>query len=351
MPVLLTYLNRQVILGSVAFACVLLLLSLVSLLSQYLRAAAAGEVLPSLIPALIALSLPHNLSLIWPLSFFAALVVSLGRMSAAHELDVLNACGMDTRKLLLWLSPSLLLASLIMGGLSLYLVPKSMLQFERLHNERDGRDWLEQLVVGKPMRISSSNMIFSAAKTPESELERVLVISRVGADGWQLVLAPRGDRHWDEQHLARYLHFQDANFYQIDPKQLLEFNKASHAYWALPEQLKQFKLDRPEAIATTDLLSTPTAEAQAQLQWRLSSIVSVALLFLLAVNIGKLPPRSGRFSGLPKALGIYLAYTLGLYACYQAVADGQIALWPGMLWVHAAALLSYAALQWRSHRA
>ena len=341
--VLIAYLNRQVLVASLGFAVVLLLLSLLSLLAQYLQAAAAGEVLPALIPALIALSLPHNLSLIWPLSFFAAVVLVLGRMSAARELDVLGACGMSNVDLLRLLSPVLIMATLLMALLSLYLVPVAMLQFERLHNEREGRDLLQQLVADKPLRLSNTTMLFSAAKPAATEFERVLVISQNPDTSWQIVLAPNGERYWQQQ--TQYLQLNSANFYQLSSDQLLQRHHSQQAFWAIPNQLRSFKLNRPEAIATSSLWQSELREDRAQLQWRLSSIASVVVLFLLATRLGKLPPRRGRFSALPKALSIYLLYFLAQYLCYQALVNGSLSLWSAALaWPHLAALLLYAAL-------
>ena len=340
MSVLTLYLNRQVLLGSLAFGGVLLLLSLVGLLAQYLRAAANGEVVAALIPALVALSLPHNLSLILPLSFFAALVLALGRMSAARELDVLRACSLSNWQLALLLLPTLLLLTALLASLQHYWLPAAMTKFERLHNERDGRDLLEQLVSGKALRLSDNAMIYAQGRGAEGVFQNLLVISP-SVDGWQVILTPTAERHWSERFQAKYLRLQTPNYYQLEPEGWLQRHESEQAYWAIPEQVRPFSLDRLEAKATSALWNSSAAEDHAQLQWRFSALLTMPLLFLLGLQLGCLAPRQGRFVAIPKALLVYLLYSVAQYGCYQALLQGSIAPFPGLLWPHLAALLLY----------
>ena len=68
--------------------------------------------------------------------------------------------------------------------------------------------------------------------------------------------------------------------------------------------------------------------------WRISLTVSVLLLCLLAVPLSYFNPRSGHTYNILIAIGLFLVYQNGLTFLRNAVEDGKIHFWLGLLPMH-----------------
>jgi len=73
----------------------------------------------------------------------------------------------------------------------------------------------------------------------------------------------------------------------------------------------------------------------AELQWRLSLILIIPILCLLAVPLSKVNPRQGRFAKLAPAVLLYIIYFALLLASRDWLADGLLPAVVGLWWVHA----------------
>ena len=87
-------------------------------------------------------------------------------------------------------------------------------------------------------------------------------------------------------------------------------------------------------IPTAKLFGSDNPQYQAELMWRLSLPVSVLLLSILAVPLSYFNPRTGHTYNILIAIGLYLVYQNGLTFLRNAVEDGKIHFWLGMLPMH-----------------
>ena len=71
------------------------------------------------------------------------------------------------------------------------------------------------------------------------------------------------------------------------------------------------------------------------LHWRFSLPLIVPIVTLLAVRLSRVNPRQGRFFHLLPAMLVYILYLGLLIVARDALADGKVPEWIGMLWVHA----------------
>ncbi|HEY0960827.1 MAG TPA: LptF/LptG family permease, partial [Pseudomonadales bacterium] len=72
----------------------------------------------------------------------------------------------------------------------------------------------------------------------------------------------------------------------------------------------------------------------AELQWRLSLVVLIPVLALLAVPLSRVSPREGRFARIVPAILVYIAYFALLLAARDRLADGELPPVVGLWWIH-----------------
>ena len=93
-------------------------------------------------------------------------------------------------------------------------------------------------------------------------------------------------------------------------------------------------------LSTRELISQrdTNKEALAELQWRLSLVLTVPLMALAAIPLARVNPRQGRFYRLIPAVLGYMLYVGMLLVCRSAIEDHKGVLplvtwiWSGFIW-------------------
>lgn len=93
-------------------------------------------------------------------------------------------------------------------------------------------------------------------------------------------------------------------------------------------------IDHRRTIPTAKLFGSSNPEYQAELMWRISLPLTVLLLSMLAVPLSYFNPRSGTSYHVLFAVGFFLIYQNGLTLLRDAVEDGKIPFWLGLLPMH-----------------
>src|SRR5690606_23080080 len=100
-----------------------------------------------------------------------------------------------------------------------------------------------------------------------------------------------------------------------------------------------------ETRPTGALLASDDPRDAAELQWRISSPLSLLVLGLLAVPLSRSSPREGRYSRVGVGLLIYIIYANMLSIARVWLERGLAPEWLGLWWVHAlAALIAFLLL-------
>jgi lipopolysaccharide export system permease protein len=89
------------------------------------------------------------------------------------------------------------------------------------------------------------------------------------------------------------------------------------------------------AASTAALAASHTPEDVAELQWRLSTPLSMLLLGLLGVPLSRAKPRQSKYAKMGTAILIYSAYYLLCSSARTWVQHGAIHSFPGIWWVPA----------------
>lgn len=340
------YIAREVLQTFLGVTLVLMLIFLSKLLVGYLGEAASGEIPSDLIMTLMTLKSLKYLTLILPLSLFLAILLVQGRMYRDSEMVAITACGVGT----LQLYKPLLLVSLpfilILIGLSLYALPWTERFEDELLSEAQKNLEVTGIQAGR-FREGTSNerIIYTEEISSDRSLMKNLFIHTRKGDRRVLLSSKEGKFELDKDTNDRYLLMLDGTRYEGTPGdadyKIIKFKE--HSLLIQPNATTASGPQR-NTLATKMLWNSDDKIHIAELQWRISMPLSALVLVLLALPLGKVDPRKGRYGKLFVAILIYIFYVNLLAVAQSWVMKDEIPTSLGLWWVHGIVLLLVAIL-------
>lgn len=347
------YINRQVFMTTVMVTFILVMVLVSGRFIKYLAEAAAGEIAADALFLVMAFRMPEFLQMIVPLSLYIALLLVLGRMHMDNEIVVLQAGGQGHGRIVRSLVVPVLMATTVVGMFSLYVTPRGDAEVTRIFEEQKDRSVLELLTPGrfhvKGSRNAQRATYAEHLNREKGVLENVFVADarfegQGEANRLLTVWAKSGKLVLEDG--VSYLLLTDGFQYQGKPGQLdyreIGFNEAK-------VRIGGEKSDsRPPEVRgrpTHELVAerTDNRDAMAELQWRLSLILTVPVMALAAIPLARVNPRQGRFYRLIPAVLGYMLYVGMLLVCRSAIEDhrgGPVPWYLHMAWIHLVAAIT-----------
>ncbi len=334
--IIVRYLIRETVKTQLAVLFVLFLIFFSQKFIRILASATDGGIPSAEILSLVALYMPSMATLMLPLSLYVAILITFGRLYAESEITVMNATGMGNKFLIY----AALCLALITGSLAafnaLWLSPWATTQENRLLEEIESDSGLNLLVEGQMQSTPNGQaVIFVDDITNNGGLRKIFIAQPLSKDNLlpNVVVADQGS----VTELAdgrQLLKLKEGVRYEGIPSQLNYSVTEYQNYQVLigQREVKQ-RYGGLETDSTLDLWrkSANSRYANAELQWRISMILSVPLMTLIVLPLSAVNPRSGRFAKLLPAVVVYLAYFLSISAAKTAIENGslppEIGLW------------------------
>lgn len=339
--ILLRYLARETLMSLIAVSVTLLLIVMSSRFVKYLAQAASGDLAPEAVLAIMAYRLPAFLELVLPLGLFIAILLSYGRLYVESEMTVMSACGLSTGRLALYTLVPGVIVALLVGWLSLYASPTGIAKVQELYQNAKNASSLDLLLAGRFRVEDKSGRVSYVQKLSDDRTTMSEVFSAeqaVTENGVKLsvVLAEKAQIQVNYSDNSRYLVLENGNRYIGQPGsrdfQVTSFERFGQLMREPEAQKKFYK--RTDAKSTTELLESPALEDRATLQWRLSLVILVPIVALIAQALSKTNHRRGRYVKMLPAFLIYIFYLVILNAARSAVEDGELPVAPGLWWIH-----------------
>lgn len=343
------YFAREVFFTTLAVAGIVLVIAMGWRFSGYLNDAAEGLLTRDVLVLIMAYRMPGFLELILPVSFFLAILLTYGRMYVDSEMVVLKTCGMSPARLV---GMTLGLAAVVvalMVPVTLWLKPAGEARVAALFKEQRSLTEFETLAAGRFQTLRSGQRVTYAEELSDSgQLNGVFITELRGepAPGPKdvvTVVAERGAQQRDVDG-ARFLVLRDGSRYRGrpgDPEyQVIEYEE----YGQLVERSRgKDRLPRRTAIPTSELSYGDPREGS-ELQWRISIILMVPMIAVMAVPLSRVNPRQGRFTRLIPGMILCFMYVVLLSTARSAVEREQIPMSIGLWWIHGAYLVLIAVL-------
>ena len=350
---------------TVVVSLILLAIGLISRFIQYLGQAVSGELASDVLLLLMFYRLPDFLVVIVPLAFLLSILLVYGRMNEDNEIVVLMNSGFGEARLLSYTFLTSIIIVVFMGVVSLSLAPWGVRNVEEIRLNQEQLTELDLMIAGQFQVFGDGTRATYTEGIAVEEgigrkLENVFVALSPSAvqddsdNGSAARAAPRiivaqGARPFiDVQTGARLMRMENVLQYDGEPG-MADFSMAQFDVYSvlLPEPTRFEPTLEEGAVKTSMLIGANSSEYQAELQWRLSVMLIVPVLTLIAVPLSRVQPRHGRHSRLIPAVILYACYFFFLQFARDGVADGSLSSTIGLWSVHllfgviGAALYSY----------
>ncbi len=332
------YINAQILQSSLAVLGILFSIIAGSRIIKYFYMATQGRLDVDMLFSLLFLQSPAFLEFILPLSFFLGVMLSLGRMYVDSEMAVLSAVGLGPLQLLKLASSSMVLVLLVSAGMTLYLTPRANYRAEELFSQQASRNTFEILRPGMFQPLEGGKVIYVRSISDDRrQLEDVFVYGNLAGNSVDSVVirATHGRIAIDPHSGARYLILisGERDEIQAGSHRLQRINFAS--YSLLLTQAPAKAVTMLKALTGRQLMQRSDILARAELEWRLSLVLLVPVVAVLAQALSRVQPRQGRFLKLLPGILVYLSYIVLLLVVKQAVEKGHLPQ-GAFLWVHIA---------------
>jgi lipopolysaccharide export system permease protein len=328
--------SREVLQNTGAVAVLVLSIFLVIRVVGYFRLVAEGTIPTNSVLTLLVLRLLSHLDIIAPLAVYVAILLVLGRWSRDRETVVAAAAGLGLESFLRPTIYLLVILGIVIGGFSLYLSPLALRSGDDVEHEFRNRSDVTGIVPGVfTENLGGDGVYFVESYDPVEGLYRNIFAWVRSDEGDGVVVASTAKKILDEVGEVSTLELGKGARYDGRPGEL--------AYQSIEfETYGMFIGDRPIPPQTRPRLAgwstlelwekRHNLELRSELHWRLSKIVILPVLMLLALAVGYGGQGQNRMLMMVSALLAYFAYAnLGGYLVALSRRDNSEAL--TLLWI------------------
>lgn len=356
------YLIREFSHTLLGVVLVLLLVFVSGSLVRLLAEAADGGIPAESVFALVVLNNITTLEMLLPLALYLAVLLGLGRLYKDSEMTALSACGVGGGYVLRTAFWYALAIALITGVLSLTVAPWAEGQLRAIMARAAANVDVRGIIAGRFVPIKGQDAVIYVERVDKEKLLLHNVFVQQADDSrLHVMTANSGYQYTDGETGERFLVLEDGQRYQIDYEggyALLEFER--HSLLIRESESSGAKLRRKAQDSLTLWRSEDLAD-HAELQRRLSMVVWVLVLGIMAVPLSYTSPRQGRYAKVLAAIVIFVFYSNLLNLAKNWMENGTTPAVLGIWWVHVAmsAVVVLLLLQregilqswWRGHTA
>ncbi|WP_020557977.1 LPS export ABC transporter permease LptF [Thiofilum flexile] len=326
------------------FAATLLILTLIivgNTFVQLLSAATAGELPLDLLSGLLWYGSLKNVIRLMPVALIIGMMLAFGRLTGDSELMALRAAGMAPRHFYKAIYGLVLPLTLVLAVLVLIASPLIESQNEELRREIQQRPEAAGIPAGEFVTSGSSERnytILAESLTQDNTVMERFFVRLQDRDTETIIWARSAILFVDTINKERFLEIRDGYRYENDPNKGSSVIHFSEHGIRIP--LRSFASSSSiQATPTLELLAIGGPAAQAEIQWRISIILSAPLMAFLAFPMSYTRPRQGRYGKVVWMILIYLVYANVLVTIRGLLEREAIPAAIGMWWVHGLILI------------
>ncbi|MCB1645346.1 MAG: LPS export ABC transporter permease LptF [Pseudomonadales bacterium] len=350
-PVILyRYFAREIFVTTLAVASIVLVISMGWRFTGYLNEAAGGTMSKDILFMLMAYRIPGFLELILPISFFLSIMLVYGRLYVDSEMVVLESCGISPSRLVGMTLLNSVVILLITAAISLWIKPFSEAEVETMFEGQRNLTEFDTLAPGRFQALKSGKRVtYTESLSSDGNLEGVFMNEyQEKAEGESqdviTLIAETGETVVDNNG-NRFLVLKDGKRFsgKAGEKAYQVIDYAEYGQFIEKEQ-SHARDRRRGAVPTIDLIREPGPKYTSELQWRISVVLMIPIIAIMAVPLSKVNPRQGRFSRLLPGMVLCFMYVGFLSAARAAVEKQQIPVSMGIWWVHGIYIVLVAGL-------
>ena len=292
--------------------------------------------------SLIAFGMIKDMPLIVSLSLFLAIILAIGKLYKDSEAIVMNSLGVGDKHFMVFIQPVVLPIFIFVLLLTTLVVPWTKQQKSLVMSRGEYMPKLNFIKQKEFQEIKGGEVVFYATKVVSGKgtrktMEEVFIYTLVNGDP-VITLAKKAQKYTDPSTNNVYLRLKDGvryhGFLNNDSKKILNFD--SYDFQIMDDKKQQSKKHsmQIESQSMVDLFYSNGFKEAAEFQWRLSQPLSIFILSLLGVLLGKASPRGGKNLGALFGVVIFILYNNALTIAKSTLEHGDNSMWSGLWWVH-----------------
>jgi len=336
---------------------VALALLLVNQVGTVLARAAQLQYQRGYVLELIGLSAAQNVAILLPFGLLLGIVLAFGRLYHDSEMAAAQACGVGVARVAAAVWVLALPVTGLIAWLNFDLAPRAASAEAALRSAALRAGITAPVEPGKFRSFNGGRIVvYARAGQRNGDLTDVFVKRGEGATV-ETTVARRARYTGSAEGGAETITLYDGERIEGTPGSnhfhIMRFDQE-----LIPVQTPEAaaRLPRPSELSTAALLGSHELRHRAELQWRLGLPLMTLVLTVLAVPLGRLRPRQGRYAHVWIAVLLFALYANLALAGRTWLERGELPAALGLWWVHAVFLaISLAATfgpgVWRAWRA
>ena len=297
---------------------------------------------------IIGFNMLRDVPFIFSLSFFLAIVISISQMYKSSEAVVMNSVGVGDKSFIYFIQPIVILSFILVFILSIYVVPWAKQQTSYAEDETINASEFSFITEGRFESFKNGEIIFYASESSsidtvrDQNMEEIFIYIS-SKESPVIVLANEATKYTDSKNQSIYLRLKDGVRYEGLPSNLnvniLDFDQYDLEIVSGEVQKKLSNFSKIEEKTSINLLADGGVLAKAEMQWRFSQPLSILILSVIGVLLGKTSPRTGKGLNLLIGIVIFMLYNNGLLVAKSSIENGLLSPIIGMWCIHVIAIL------------
>lgn len=314
-----------------AMTMVLLMILMANQLVHFTKMAADGVIPLMTVVRVILLQIPSFIAYLLPLVFYLSVLLGLSRLYADSEMVVLHACGFSRFRLSAIVMSFAFVMALMLSYMMFALDAKLHRAYLEVIQSSGVKASVNKVIPKRFMRLPGGRgVVYAKAVDKDHHLHQVFFAFKQ-KDQWNVIVAK--EAFASEKDHIQYLVFKEGHRYTGFPGQW-DFQSLKFDAYLLNASLKKNDINM-------DPTPADIRKQEADWHWRMAMPISLLVLSLYAISLGRVNRRKSRFANIFPAVLIYLIYMNTLYCGRGWLREAKLSMSLGLWWVHGAMLVMW----------
>ena len=297
---------------------------------------------------LVGFNMLRDIPIILTLSLFLSIIITISQLYKNSEAVVMNSIGLGDRDFINLIKPIVFFTFIVVFYLTIFAVPWAKQQKSYAEDETVNASEFSFITEGKFESFKNGEIVFYASESKttdtvgEQNMEEIFIYA-LDKGKPVIVLASEAKKYTNAKSESIYLRLKNGIRYEGLPGNeninILNFEKYDLEIVSGDIQKSISNFSEIEEKNTIALLREGGVKANAEIQWRISQPISVLILSIFGVFLGKSSPRTGKGINLIVGVVLFMLYNNALLVAKSAIESGQLSSIIGMWGVHLLLLL------------
>ena len=297
---------------------------------------------------LVGFNMLRDIPIILTLSLFLSIIITISQLYKNSEAVVMNSIGLGDRDFINLIKPIVFVSFIIVFYLTIFAVPWAKQQKSIAEDVTVNASEFSFITEGKFESFKNGEIVFYASESNitdtvgEQNMEEIFIYA-LDKGKPVIVLASEANKYTNAETESIYLRLKNGIRYEGLPGNeninILNFEQYDLEIVSGDIQKSISNFSEIEEKNSIDLLREGGVKANAEIQWRISQPISVLILSIFGIFLGKSSPRTGKGINLIIGIVVFMLYNNALLVAKSSIESSQLSPIIGMWGIHLSLLL------------